>query len=435
MNSDPDVAALVPLLVVVEDAAAQAAWGRSRSSAAAAAGWALQALQIGGGPSLVQAVADQAPKAVVLDLPSRAPALSTMLAPWAGRAPCGVLAVLADADDELLLKLLEAGVSHVCPTLDADGLAAQLQIAAAQFKHRQALQAAADRLQAQLVERKAIDRAKGLLMSARGFDEDEAFRLLRNAAMHAHLRLVDVAQSVIDAARWAEALNRAGQLRMLSQRGVALAAQRLAQIDGARERLAAAVERAQANIEHLAALPLQGDDALQREAVARAWSALQATLRGTPSAAQVLTLDQRAQALLDAAEALTASLEQHAARPALGLINLCGRQRMRAQRLAKQAWLHALLPAAERSANDSAMRQGIAEFEATLLQIEAAPLSSPEIRQALATTREQWPVLLRCLYADDAAEAARLAHSSEALLDTLDRLTASCEHSLQVLMA
>ena len=44
----------------------------------------------------------------------------------------------------------------------------------------------------------------------------------------ANLKLAEVSRSVIDAARWAEAVNRAGQLRMLSQRLVALAAQRLA---------------------------------------------------------------------------------------------------------------------------------------------------------------------------------------------------------------
>jgi hypothetical protein len=73
-------------------------------------------------------------------------------------------------------------------------------------------------LRTRMDERKWVDRAKGLLMSARGIGEDEAFGLLRGAAMHANLRLGEVSRSVIEAAQWADAINRAGQLRMLSQR-------------------------------------------------------------------------------------------------------------------------------------------------------------------------------------------------------------------------
>jgi len=42
--------------------------------------------------------------------------------------------------------------------------------------------------------------------------------------MHANLKLGDIARSVVDAAQWAEAINRSGQLRMLSQRLARLAA-------------------------------------------------------------------------------------------------------------------------------------------------------------------------------------------------------------------
>ena len=71
-------------------------------------------------------------------------------------------------------------------------------------------------------ERKLVDRAKGILMRARQVSEDEAFRVLRAASMHSNQRVGQVSQHVIDAARFAEAVNRAGQLRMLSQRLVKL---------------------------------------------------------------------------------------------------------------------------------------------------------------------------------------------------------------------
>ena len=51
--------------------------------------------------------------------------------------------------------------------------------------------------------------------------------------MHANLRLGEVSRSVVEAAQWAQALKRAGQLRMLSQRNVRLAKQSLAGVGNA----------------------------------------------------------------------------------------------------------------------------------------------------------------------------------------------------------
>lgn len=73
-------------------------------------------------------------------------------------------------------------------------------------------------------ERTWVDRAKGVLMSAWQLPEDEAFRLLRSASMRSQRRVGEVARRVVGAAHDAVAVNRAGQLRMLSQRAVKLVA-------------------------------------------------------------------------------------------------------------------------------------------------------------------------------------------------------------------
>src|SRR5690606_23066676 len=106
-------------------------------------------------------------------------------------------------------------------------------------------------------ERKWLDRAKDLLTRTRLLNEDEAFRLLRSTAMHSNLSIGQVSRSVADAARWAEALNRAGQLRMLSQRIVRLVAQRAAGVEVGRagKLLAESEQRARENMDYLAALP------------------------------------------------------------------------------------------------------------------------------------------------------------------------------------
>jgi response regulator NasT len=45
-----------------------------------------------------------------------------------------------------------------------------------------------------------IDRAKGLLMKAKGIDEDEAYALLRKTAMDQGRKVADVAEALVTAA-------------------------------------------------------------------------------------------------------------------------------------------------------------------------------------------------------------------------------------------
>ncbi len=53
---------------------------------------------------------------------------------------------------------------------------------------------------AALAERKTIDRAKGLLMKAKGIAEDEAYNLLRSAAMAQNRKIAEIASSIVLAA-------------------------------------------------------------------------------------------------------------------------------------------------------------------------------------------------------------------------------------------
>lgn len=376
-------------------------------------------------PSLVQQAGALAPRLVVLDAPQGADAeLLHALAPWGGEPPCSVVLVGPVAADTIAAAVA-AGVTACCRS--ADDLAPALAEADARFARDAGLRTRLAQLQGQLEERKLLERAKGLLMQARQLPEDEAFGLLRSAAMHANLKLAEVARSVVDAARSAEAVNRAGQLRMLSQRLVALAGQRAARVAGAQARASEASRRAQDNIDFLAALELPGEQQAALAEVQQAWSALKATLaqRGP----ELARADAQAEALLRAAERLADALAAQGGRRVLGLVNLCGRQRMRSQRVVKEALLATLVPAAERGAR---LKASMDEFEQAMLEIEAAPLSSPEIRAALDGAREAWLVVLRALRASD---ANTLAHASEDLLERLDRLTDQVEHSLQVLLA
>ncbi|MNT25023.1 Nitrate regulatory protein [compost metagenome] len=73
-----------------------------------------------------------------------------------------------------------------------------LDVAYTRFELDQQLRAELDATRLKLAERKVVERAKGLLMQARGLSEDEAYKRLRSMAMERGLKLVDAAQRVID---------------------------------------------------------------------------------------------------------------------------------------------------------------------------------------------------------------------------------------------
>ena len=387
--------------------------------------------------TMVQQAALLAPQLVLVHGAASIAGLEDGLQAWAGAPPQPVALVSAALAPQVHEAMVALGVQGwACDgELDAATLRALLARTQARWQREASLRETLARSLAHLDERKWVDRAKGLLMTARGIGEDAAFSLLRGAAMHANLRVGELSRSVVEAAQWAEAINRAGQLRMLSQRLVRLAAQALAGVEARRSRAlrAESVARVKDNLDHLAGLPL---DAISVQALAQvraAWEALDAALAPRLTAAGLAAIDASAESLLGAAEALTDALESSGGRRALRIVNLCGRQRMRAQRLAKDALLAAMLP---EGAWNGRLAATMDAFEASLVELERAPLSSPEIRAALSGARDEWLRLVRGVRQADRAEGrADLVRASEVLADTFDRLTASYEHSLQVIMS
>ncbi|MBN8487392.1 MAG: ANTAR domain-containing protein [Burkholderiales bacterium] len=338
--------------------------------------------------------------------------------------------------------LLAAGVNDWWPVSlldDPPSLRVTLALARARAEAGQQLQQALQRATRELDERKWVDRAKGVLMSARGLDEQQAFTLLRGAAMHANLRLGEVSRSVTETAGWAEALNRSGQLRALSQRLLKLAVQRWVGIEPKQARLdqTGAQARLVDNLRHLTEWSAQASGAaawgVELARVRDAGQALEVTLKERLGGPMLLRADAEAEVLLDSAEALTAALEQASGRRALNVINQCGRQRMRVQRIAKQALLAHQL-------GDAARRDGLPalldEFEAVLRELDETPLSNADIQLNLSNARDAWLRLLRGLHGMH-TESGRLTiiQAGDALLADFERLTAAFEHSLQVLLA
>ena len=112
------------------------------------------------------------------------------------------VAMFVDQSDGSLTKAaIEAGVSaYVVDGLRADRIKPVLDAAIARFHmvHKMRAELAATRLA--LEERKSIDRAKGILMRARGIGEEEAYAMIRKTAMDQGRKVADVAQALVTAA-------------------------------------------------------------------------------------------------------------------------------------------------------------------------------------------------------------------------------------------
>ena len=104
-----------------------------------------------------------------------------------------------DQDTTHVRAAVAAGVSaYVVAGLSATRIRPILDVALARFEHEQALLAELADVKTELKSRKIIDRAKGLLMQRLQLDEASAYAKLRKTAMDKNLKLVEVAQRMLD---------------------------------------------------------------------------------------------------------------------------------------------------------------------------------------------------------------------------------------------
>ena len=115
--------------------------------------------------------------------------------------PRPVLLFSQDSDATMIRRAVKAGVSsYVVDSVSVERLDSLVEVAIAQFEEFQTLRAELDDANRKLSERIVVDKAKGLLMKARGLDEEAAYHALRKLAMERGRKLADVARDVVDMA-------------------------------------------------------------------------------------------------------------------------------------------------------------------------------------------------------------------------------------------
>jgi response regulator NasT len=111
---------------------------------------------------------------------------------------CGVLMLTAFSQREVVEDARDAGaLAYLVKPYQKSDLIPAIEVAIGRFRELQQLSGEVDALGEQLEARKAIDRAKGVLIDECGMKEGEAFTFIQRTAMSERSRMRDVADRII----------------------------------------------------------------------------------------------------------------------------------------------------------------------------------------------------------------------------------------------
>lgn len=226
-----------------------------------------------------------------------------------------------------------------------------------------------------------------------------------------------------------DAINKAGRLRMLSQRAskAYLALVQKVESRNAQQVLDKSISLFERQLGELKAFAPSPAIRATYESLDGAWSAFKNELTdAAPSmeeAARVVKLDATVLALANQG---TAQYEAASGKPVGKLVNIAGRQRMLSQRMAK--FYLATAMQIDPAGSTAEIGKSRAEFLAALEVLRNAPEATAQIRQELVLADAQWIFFNRGLQRLEGAGASPALMSdvfvsSENLLAIMDRVT------------
>jgi two-component system, response regulator PdtaR len=128
------------------------------------------------------------------------------------RRPVVVITGVEDAS--LVERSIASGVgAYLTKPVDTRELQAALALSAARHLEFEQLEAEVDRAQQALEDRKLVERAKGLLMSALDLSEQDAFRRLQTTSRERNLKLAEVARRIVEQQSLLEPKRKSAQTR------------------------------------------------------------------------------------------------------------------------------------------------------------------------------------------------------------------------------
>jgi response regulator NasT len=150
---------------------------------------------------LLQRLAEVNPDVVVIDLESPSRDLLEQMFQVSRVVERPVAMFVDQSDTAMMQAAVDAGISaYVVDGLKPDRVKPIIDIAILRFNAFARLQKELSEAKTELADRKVIDRAKGLLMAAKGMSEEDAYALIRRTAMNEKRKLADIARSIVTAA-------------------------------------------------------------------------------------------------------------------------------------------------------------------------------------------------------------------------------------------
>lgn len=112
-----------------------------------------------------------------------------------------VLLLTAFSQNDIVDKANDAGViAYLVKPIREEQLLPAMSVAVQRFKDLKKLNLELEKLQDSLETRKLLDRAKGILMTAHGLNEQEAYRRMQQYSMSKRISLKELAEMIIKAA-------------------------------------------------------------------------------------------------------------------------------------------------------------------------------------------------------------------------------------------
>ena len=154
--------------------------------------------ETGRGDEAIRLVEEHSPDLCVFDI--KMPGMDGLAAARevsSGRK-AAVVILTAFSQRSLIEEARDAGVlSYLVKPFQREELVSAIEVALGRFEEIVQLDATVRELEEQLEARKAVDRAKGLLMDNHGLGEADAFAFVQKTAMRERRPMLDVAKQII----------------------------------------------------------------------------------------------------------------------------------------------------------------------------------------------------------------------------------------------
>jgi response regulator NasT len=160
-----------------------------------------EVLEAADGDQALRIAEESAPDLVILDIKMPGTDGLTAARVISERRIAPVLILTAYSQRDLVEEAAQAGaMGYVVKPFQKQDLLPAIEIAKGRYQQLAALADEVGDLTERLEVRKAMDRAKGVLMDRYGMKEEDAFRFIQQTAMDRRLSMRDVAQAILEGA-------------------------------------------------------------------------------------------------------------------------------------------------------------------------------------------------------------------------------------------